>query len=71
MLNGPAQDAPDTTTLLTSDKVKEDPTKEILRMNYKYGRTYFNHLQSMATNGDLPKLLAGCPFPVCAACING
>ena len=70
-IDGPVQYSPDTTTLLTSDKVKEDRTEEILQIHYKYVHTHFNCLQDMSTNGVLTKLLVYCPFTVCTACLYG
>ena len=61
--NGTYQDAPETTTLLTSDKFKEDPTAEMLWMNYNYGHIPCNSLQFMSNNGVIPKRLADCNFP--------
>ena len=57
--------------MCTSEKVKNDPTEEILRMHYKYDHTTFNRLQVMATNGVLLKSLVDFTITVCAAYING
>ena len=54
-----------------SEKVKENPTAEMLQIIYMNGHTHFNCLQSMATNGFLPKRLEDCFHPVCAACLYG
>ena len=68
-LDGPVQNCPETTNLLTSEKFKEDPTAEMFQMNYNYGHTPFNRLQSMATNSVLPKTLDGFPFPIYTSCL--
>ena len=67
--DGPLRDAPETTTLLTSEKFKEDTTTEILRIKYKDGHTTLNSLQDMARNGLLTKCLADFPIPVCTYCL--
>ena len=64
LVDGPIQNSLDTTTLLKSEKFNEDPTAEIIWMQYKYVHTPFNRLQAMATNGFLPKILSDCHFPV-------
>ena len=70
-LDIPVQDYPDNTTLLTSDKVKEDPTTEMLWIHYKYAYTPLNFHQAISTNYVLPKRLYDCPFPICTAFIYG
>ena len=62
-----AQNALETITLLTSDKVKEDHTTEKLRIYYKYGDTPLNWLQATSTNYILPKQLSDCTFPIYTA----
>ena len=68
-LDGPVQYALESTTLLTSEKFKEDPTTEFIRIHYKYGNASFNCLQPMATNIILTKLLAYFNLPVCTSCL--
>ena len=67
----PIQNAPEATTLLTFDKVKDYPTPEILQVQYNYGHTPFNHILAMANNGVLTNSLDACTLPVCASYIYG
>ena len=43
----------------------------MIHMQYKYGHTPFNRLQSMATNGALPNRLGACPHPVYTSFLYG
>ena len=43
----------------------------MIRIHYKYDHTLFNHLQSMANNGVLPKHLVHFTIPICAAFLYG
>ena len=49
----------------------EDPSAELLRYHLKYGHISFKRLQAMAKAGIIPKRLANCPMPMCAACSYG
>ena len=49
----------------TSDK------GELLRLHYKYGHLPFNKLKVMAKAGVIPRRLAKCETPKCAACMFG
>ena len=71
LLDGPVNDSPDTTTLITSENFKEDPTAEMLHMYYKYVHTTFTSLQAIDTNGVLPNHLADYHFTYYAACLDG
>jgi GAG-pre-integrase domain len=49
----------------------DNPTHELLCWHYKLGHESFNHLQWMAKAGILPRRLATCQVPQCAACYYG
>lgn len=49
----------------------EDPTKDLLIWHYRLGHLPFSRVQAMAKAGDLPKRLASCRIPECAACRFG
>ena len=53
------------------DTQREDPSAELLRYHYKFGHPGFRRLKAMARKGTIPKRLADCPNPVCAACLYG
>jgi len=53
------------------DTQREDPSAELLRYHYKFGHPGFRILKAMARKGTIPKRLADCPNPVCAACLHG
>ena len=44
---------------------------ELLQHHYRFGHTSFKKLQIMAKQGIIPKRLAKCRTPVCAACMFG
>jgi Reverse transcriptase (RNA-dependent DNA polymerase) len=48
-----------------------DPRQELLLWHYQLGHVLMSKLQHMARQGDLPKCLASCPKPECAACRFG
>jgi hypothetical protein len=45
-----------------------NPTSELLRLHYSFGHLPFAKLQEMAKRNVIPKRLANCNVPVCAAC---
>jgi GAG-pre-integrase domain len=49
----------------------DDPRHELLLWHYRLGHVPFSKLQHMASIGDLPRRLAKCPKPECAACRFG
>jgi len=53
------------------DTQREDPSAELLRYHYKFGHPGLRRLKAMAQKGTIPKRLADCPNPVCAACLYG
>jgi len=55
----------------TLDNQREDPSAELLRCHCKFGHPGFRRLKAMAQKGTIPKGLADCPNPMCAACLCG
>jgi len=55
----------------TLDTQREDPSAELLRYHYKFSHPGFRRLKAMARKGTIPKRLADCPNPACAACLHG
>ena len=48
-----------------------EASTELLLWHYRHNHLPFSSLQLMAKNGNLPKRLAGCRIPKCAACLYG
>jgi len=55
----------------TLDDQREDPSAEPLRCHCKFGHPGFRRLKAVARKGTIPKRLADCPNPTCAACPCG
>ena len=53
------------------DAQREDPFAGLLHHHCKFGHPGFRCLKAMARKGILPKRLADCPNPICAACPHG
>jgi hypothetical protein len=63
--------------LPATEAVEEDESKltnpehELLLYHFKLGHEPFNNLQQMASDGIIPRRLASCRVPKCAACYYG
>lgn len=47
----------------------QNPTHEMLRQHYKLNHLSFHKMKTMAECGELPRRLASCRMPKCAACL--
>jgi len=56
---------------MATQKPLESNQEELLRWHYRLGYVSFNKLKEMALRGDIPRALATCEAPKCAACMYG
>jgi hypothetical protein len=52
------------------DRQRTSDMAKLLMFHHCYGHISFPRLQEMAQQGQLPKQLATCIIPTCAACFN-
>jgi hypothetical protein len=65
-------DLPDAPNLIERDDLElENSRDELYRWHLKLGHISFSRLKIMALKGDIPKRLASCRVPMCAACQYG
>jgi len=53
---------------IATQKPLESNQEELLRWHYRLGHVSFNKLKETALRGDIPRTLATCEAPKCAAC---
>jgi hypothetical protein len=49
----------------------KDPTAQLLHWHYQLGHLPFKTIQAMEHQGQIPRNLANCKVPQCAACLYG
>jgi hypothetical protein len=64
-----AQNEPATIQDDDEDRQPTNVAAEFLRYHLKYNHAPTNKLQEMACQGTIPKRLAKCDVPICAACM--
>jgi hypothetical protein len=68
----PIESTGETTIIPEDEDVQQaTPQAELLAWHYRLGHTSFEKIKQMAGRGDLPRNLATCKTPKCAACLYG